>query len=512
MTETTPQSLESSEAPAAELPERRQALWPLGVAVGVYAALSAWMAVASKSFLEADGITHYLDRRFALSNPVHLVSVWSRPLCVAMYAVPARVGGLIGTRLTSLALVLLMLPLLWRVGRRVGIRHPAWACLFLLTQPLLYAHSFSELTEIPFALWVLVMFWAYEGRRFGWLAALAAVAPLGRPEGFGLLLIVGVALVLHRRWVWLLVLPLGLAVWSYAGWRLFGEPAAYPWWEWLPNNWPYSPASVYGHGSIFWLTAVAPAVVGPIGFGFMVLGVWRVCWSGPRALASHERRSPIGMLLADHAYRCRWLVVLIPLSVLAAHSLLWAFGKMASNGEPRYLLIAAPFWAMVSAMGLEWAAERFRWRRVGWVFLLGAAAPIGANLAYPCFPLGPQDHDRLTSEITDWLDTQPQLRQRYPLLVAWLPHLYIRLDIDKDNPQQAGDSSQQGIAHPRPGELAVWDEIYATHNSSEAYCVSPDQLRDAGWRPIARFDAGGHYAYVYVSPQDIQGKAYDAQD
>ena len=508
---------------------RRERLWPLAIAVVIYAALSIWMAVASKSFLEADGITHYLARRFALSQPLHLVGVWSRPLCVAMYCIPARFGGLIGTRVMSLALVLLMLPLLWNVSRRLGVRWLTFPCLFLLTQPLLFAHSFSEMTEIPFAFLLLVMFWAYQARWFSVLACLTAIAPLGRPEGFGLLLIVGIALLLHRRYAWVLVLPMGLILWSYAGWWLFGKPTAYPWWKWLPNNWPYSPASVYGHGSIFWLIGVLPAVIGPVGFGFAVFGVWRAFlplpvlpgegWGEGRAsdltaqsphpnpLPEYRERGLISQFVSDHAFRCRVLVALIALSVLVAHSILWQLGKMASNGEPRYLLIAAPFWAILSAIGLEWIVARFHWRRAGWVFIVAAFAPIVANRLYPCFPLGIQNDDRLTNEVTDWLATQPQLRERYPLLVAAMPHLFIKLDIDKDDSRVTGDPSQQGIMHPKPGELCIWDDIYSTHNSSEAYVVTQQLLLNAGWRPIARFDVENRIAYVYVSPFDKDGRA-----
>ena len=133
------------------------------VVIAIYAALSAWMAMASPYFLEADGITHFLARRFALNQPLHFVSVWSRPLCVAMYCIPAKFGGLVATRLMSLALVILMALLTIASARRLGLRRPVWAGLFLLTQPLLFAHSFSELTEVPFGLLLVAIFIATSG-------------------------------------------------------------------------------------------------------------------------------------------------------------------------------------------------------------------------------------------------------------------------------------------------------------------------------------------------------------
>ena len=45
------------------------------------------------------------------------------------------------------------------------------------------------------------------------------------------------------------------------------------------------------------------------------------------------------------------LTAAIPLGVLLVHSLLYRLGKMASYGEPRYLLVVPPFWAALSAGG-----------------------------------------------------------------------------------------------------------------------------------------------------------------
>ena len=473
----------------------------LVLAMLLYATLSAWMAVASKGFLEADGITHYLARRFALTQPLHLVDVWSRPLCVLLYCVPARLGGLTGTRLMSCALVLATVPLVIASARRLGLARPAWAGLFLLTEPLLFAHSFSELTEVPFALLLLAMFYAYQRRWFWLVAALAAVAPLGRPEGFGLIAVAFVAVVLHRRWWWAGLLPLGILGWEWAGWHVFGSPHAYPWYAWLKHNWPYSPDSTYGHGNVLWLTAVLPAVVGPVAFGCVAFGVPALV--GPPRSDGAWRR-----VFADHVDRCRVLAVLVPLGVLAAHSLLWATGKMASNGEPRYLLVPAPFWAVLAAAGLEQLASEFRWRRPAAWIAVNAALAVVANLLYPCFPLGPQDDDRLADRAVAWIGAHPDVRERYPKLIAWEPHLFLRLDADKIGPG-APDPSQTNVKAAPAGTLLIWDSIYGLFNSDQNYCVPRAMLDASGWRRVATFTVGKHDMGVYLSPQDAAGRTTD---
>src|SRR3954449_5139691 len=71
-----------------------------------FAILSIAASLASQGFLEADGCTHYLYARFALSEPHYLVNIWGRPICTALYALPAVLGGRFGVRCCSLLLAI----------------------------------------------------------------------------------------------------------------------------------------------------------------------------------------------------------------------------------------------------------------------------------------------------------------------------------------------------------------------------------------------------------------------
>ena len=105
----------------------------------------------------------------------------------------------------------------------------------------------------------------------------------------------------------------------------------------------------------------------------------------------HERADPElgqrrGVLRDDHRLRCDVLIAAIPLSILAGHSVLFAAGKMASSGELRYMLVVAPLWALLSARGWQWFAERFEWKHVyRWAGLV-ELFPIAANGYYRVVP------------------------------------------------------------------------------------------------------------------------------
>src|SRR5437764_857034 len=182
---------------------------PVLVAITIFAGLSLWAAAASDGFLEADSCTHYIYARYAFAEPHLFVNIWGRPVCTGVYSIGAHFVGRMGVRVTSLCIAVGIALIVMQIARGQGWRSPAsvLALIFTLAQPLVFLHSFSELTELPFALLLGLAFVAYQGRRWSCVALVASILPLSRPEGFGFLAIVAVALLLHRRFLWLLVLP-----------------------------------------------------------------------------------------------------------------------------------------------------------------------------------------------------------------------------------------------------------------------------------------------------------------
>ena len=151
---------------------------PVTLAIVCFAALSIAAAITSEGFLEADACTHYLYARFAFQQPHYFINIWGRPMGLA-----------IGCALVA-----------YRIAKNQKYRWPALALIFTLAQPLVFLHSFSELTELPVAFLLGLAFWAYQKRQWFWTAVLVGLLPLSRPEGFGLLILGALALLVHRRW------------------------------------------------------------------------------------------------------------------------------------------------------------------------------------------------------------------------------------------------------------------------------------------------------------------------
>ena len=470
-------------------------------AVVVFALLSGTMAATSTAFLEGDACTHYMFARGALAAPELLVSVWGRPLCTGLYAIPAHLGGRYAVRMTSLAAAISVALVSGSLARWQGWRWPALAVVFAFAQPLLFLHSFSELTELPFATLMAFAFLAYQRRRWLALAIVAGLMPLSRPEGFGFIVLAAVALLLHRQWRWWAVLPLPLIAWSFAGWWIGNRQGH--WWHWLIDNWPYAENSLYDRGPLLKFVALMPAVTGPFVWPATVLGIWlclRVLpWSRPRFIWSAVRQSRFA---TDHRVRCQVLIAVLPLMVLAGHSYLQWRGKMASNGEVRYMLVVAPFWALLACRGWGWAFEQMRWPDVRLWACLAAVAPVIFNRSYTVLPQFPSQDWVEAADLARWYKDGPWGRQ-YPHIAVAHPGLSYALDFGPNSPRGI-DWTKRTLDAVPAGTIVVWDPIGGQFNSDARRSVPLAELERDGWvRMRTPFDGGAGGWVVFHSPRAL---------
>jgi hypothetical protein len=526
--------------PISDEPDWRQHALPIMASLVVFSIFSIWGAITSEGFLEADAITHYLYARFAISEPHYLVNVWGRPLCTGLYALPAYFFGRIGVRIVSLILALGVSWTAYAIAKGQKHRWPALAMMFTLAQPLLFLHSFSELTELPFALILGLAFLAYQRKQFFWMALLVAISPLGRPEGFGFIGLAAVALVLHRQWAIIPFLFVGLLGWTYAGWQVFGSPRydssmplPFHGLLWLKHEWPYAGDSLYERGNIFKYLALLPAVVSPFLFPAMVVGLF-----SPSPLAGEGRGE--GAAPCDNsgtnADRCptphpnplpqgergsRILIAVIPFLILTGHSILHALGKMASSGELRYLLIVAPFWALLAARGWEWLSTRLDLQSPIRIAAILCVLPCliqvkvefkGYTFGYQTLPLKLNDDMLAAKRFAEWYKAWPE-REKYPRLMASHPGTYLFLNKSPTDPSESVAWFETNFRTPPNGVVLAWDDVYGLYNADARRSVRRAELDAVGWVGMLQpwiWDnriSPGRNPYIFVSPYDINGDA-----
>lgn len=500
-------------------PTARHSTTHLALATAFFTLLWLWQVNVSNGFLEADACTHYLISRFALDETFSFVDVWGRPVKTAVYAVPAYFGGRLGVQSVSLALAVTCAWFAYLIARNLGMKRPELAFLFTLAQPLLFLHSFSELTELPFAALLVIAFYCYT-RKWWWTAALlAGLLPLARPEGFGFLAVAALAFLLQRRWASLALLPLGLVAWSYIGWEAYGRDGPYALAPslssalhsiatWLPRYWPYAGDSVYTENRsaldavwrLFKFTATLPAVTSPAVFPALLVGIIALLFAGRRPGLSSLRAA-----WATHESRLPLLTLAVPMMILVGHSVLYFLGKMATNGELRYMLVVAPFWAIVCAAGWEriftfirrdllGSAEAFRF--AAYACLL----PLAVNARfYTVLPIRFDSDWETTRFVAHWADAHGRATRR-PALMSAHPGVFYFLDRSRNDPHFARDFVAKNLVTPPPGTLLLYDPMYARYNASRDRRIDgPEELLRAGWIEHPTMRIGGWR--IFMSPE-----------
>ncbi|CAN5615045.1 hypothetical protein BH10PLA1_BH10PLA1_08390 [soil metagenome] len=488
-----------------ELFQRKTVLLLL-LALLTFGAISAWAAVASDGFVEADGCTHYLYARFAIDHPYLMVNIWARPLITCLNALPAYYGGRLGVRFTSLAVGLICAIATYRIAVNQKYRLPIIAAIFLFAQPLFFIHSFSELTELPFAMVVILAFWAYQKRMWMVMTVLISITPLGRPEGFGFLLAAAFTLLCHRKWWWVPVLAVPLVLWSWVGWVAYGLPGDMKWYQWLIRNWPYEATSVYGRGPIYHYIGYLPSIVGPLLLPAAAFGVWWCLKYGKMfgaftipglGAAPSVEETPDAL----HRRRCDFVIAALPVGILLVHSVFWFFGKF-SGGELRYMLVVGPFWALTAARGWEYFCRRASAKITILTAIALTALPASVNLAYSFVPVSYVRPELIAQKITVWYQNDAQAQQLFPRVLSPEPAFYYMMDLCPSGDPKVVTWLRSAVENPPPGTLMVMEPILATFNSDKRMVLEPDSIARGGWVKFKDFEDGWS---IYLSPKDAAG-------
>jgi hypothetical protein len=453
------------------------------VAIFAFAICSLAAAWTSRGFLESDGATHFIFARHAFEQPIFFVDIWGRPLCTALFAIPARVGGLFGVRATSMlcavgcGLVAMAItrghlsndvpqsppPSVFRGRAGEGVDNQALlALIFTLGQPLLFLHSFSELTELPFALVIGLAFLCYQRQWWWGLAIFVAIAPLGRPEGFAFLLLALLVLATYRRSLPIIILPIGLAIWTIAGHVLVGDD--HGWYRWLIDHWPYEANSEYKRGPLYYYLAALPMLIGPFAFPAMWIGIWKSLRSGA----------------TGHLARVDRAIAVLPLTLLAGYSLLFYLGKFSSSGALRYLLIVSPLWGCLTARGWHWIFHRMNWPRpVSWA-ALAIVAPGILNWIYPFIPLKQSASWSQAEKFVRWYDDSG-FKHSHPRILCNHPGIYFYMNVSPWDRKHVEPWTQEGVDHPQGDLVLLWDRDFCLGNSDPKMVITVDRIKAAGW-------------------------------
>ena len=452
--------MRNNEPLVADLADTRRAYW----AGLVLLILSSALAFCTQNTYDTgDSIQHYLCSRYALMHPQLFLDSWAKPLFVLLTVLPAQ-AGFVGIMTFQCAVVAMSAHLAYRIAVQLQLPMPWLAVPLTYAAPDYFLMQFSGLTEPLFGLVLVAGVVLAVQERPGWSAAVISWLPFVRTEGFMLLVVWAVYLLVIKQKRWLPLLRLGFGVYSLVGWLVLGELG----WVFGRNTYGNGQAN-YGHGE--WLHFIKH-LPGWLGWALLPLFVLGMAWGGMALLRPVWRRRPA-------RWPAEFLLVYGSITAyIVAHSIFWALGIFKSFGMTRVLAALTPLAAVVALSGLDACAQLVKQPVARQRLRLGIAVVVllypftGLNLALRWRrDFGPQGELVLNQKIADWVrSTYPS---GPPALVTSMPALHLKLGTDPFAPVMYHLNAVAEQPALPVGTVVVWDSRIAVVDDG----VTFEQLR-----------------------------------
>jgi len=418
-----------------------------------------------------DGVHHYQLSRYSWQHPELFLHHWGKPFFILLSSPFAQFGydGIV------LFNVLCAVCTAWAAAacvRLLSSRFQATAGLLVLFTPLYLAVSISGLTEPLFGLVLMLSILLVLRKKFLAAALLISFLPFVRSEGFLLLPLFAIVLLIRGRWKLLPLLAAGTVAYSVIGGIYFED------FLWLIHQNPYRGAEeIYGSGPLWHFVPHFKYLLGSAGaLCFLAAAAW-TAWPYSRKRKENE-----------FIHEEFWLLLGCFFTYFIAHSLFWKFGLFGSLGLHRVMAAISPLAAVVIAVNLQRAIS-FVPKRFSWIPIVFAALVVTANIVQTF------RQDRIPFKVTD--EQQPLVdaakaikdqKLENELLYAHHPYFTFLLDRDPYDPARTRDLwalKAQRNNLPK-GAIIAWDAHFWQETG-----VSLESLRaDPALEQVKEFGSG----------------------
>ena len=157
----------------------------------------------------ADNISHYFIARYSFKYPHLFLEPWGRPVFTIM-ASPFCQFGFQGLKLFNVLLGCLTAFLAYLTAKKLNIDRSWLAIIFVIFTPMYFLMTLTGLTEIQFGFILMLAVYLFFDEKYIASAIIISFLPLSRSEGYALIPIFFIALILKRKYLALPFLISGL--------------------------------------------------------------------------------------------------------------------------------------------------------------------------------------------------------------------------------------------------------------------------------------------------------------
>jgi len=298
----------------------------------VFAAGLLWtvcLLVRSDGVAVDDEVGHVLISMWAWKFPSGMLDIWGRPGNTVFYMVGA-LWGMKGARCCAVLASCLTVLVTTRVARKLGLKRLYLVPAFLWFQPWFNDVAYTAVTEVPFALLLMLGVYLWLEGKVCWASILIGLLPLVRYEGIALVGAWCLYLLLSKQFRGVFFAACPILVYNLAFLLCWGC---------LPFSIYLNPVPTTEYGSAGW-THYLPAIREGVGLPVLVLSLFSVA-----AMVKLKRKASAFALHALY---------------LTLHVILYRFGLFAGGGLPIYLVPVAPAFCLAASLGAQCALDSLK--------------------------------------------------------------------------------------------------------------------------------------------------------
>ena len=394
---------------------------------------------------DGDSISHFLFSRYAFQHPENFLNHWAKPVFVFLTAPFAQLG-FIAIKIFNIVLLCCTLWLTYLIAQSLRIAQSFLVVVLLMAMPMLLYKTLSGLTEPLFSFWLMVGIYGFTKKRPLLAVLWLSFLPFVRSEGLVVFCVIGIYLLLIRKWYLIPLLMFGHLIMSIVGYFHYGD------FLWIFNKMTYATLeSVYGMGRWSHFILKLPDVVGSV--IYLLLGIGLV--SGMLRLVQYWKGQ--GGFLKEEL----WLIYGMFVAYLIAHSIFWSFGLFNSYGLMRVMIGVAPLMAIIALRGILAVVALLPFQK--W-------KPVVLRLIIPLLLLlflWKQPHLKSQFDINVTQSLQKEIIEKhlsnYSNYTWYLdaPYAALKAKVDWFDPQQKREARQLFTGEPLPPKAVVlWEDHY----------------------------------------------------
>ena len=437
----------------------KQLFGVLSLAVGIYfLSISIPTNYTSDT---GDGIQHYMLARFAYLYPHLFLDLWGKPVFNVL-ASPFAQFGIQGIHFFNLVCSLLCCRVCFSIAAVLGLRFGWLLVLLICFSPIYFLEIPSGLTEPLFCLTMVLSVYLLLKKDYVFAAALVSFLPYTRQEGYLMLPIFGLFLVLNKHVRAMPFLLLATVLLSVVG--SFYHKDLF----WLFHQNPYKDASnVYGHGELlhfvnntkltFGLAQAPFLLIGLLFLGFKLIKN-KFKWLYGKAKNEAQEQLQIEVLVV-----AGYVVVFF-----VCHSVWWWQGWFASLGLLRVMACVVPLVALLVLRGLNVLLDLMpqRLKFLEWVLaLMLAFLVVITPFKQYYYPLVLGGEEQTIAKASDYIKNNQIL---YSKVYFSHPFFVLLNDIDPFDTQKSDYCWSIDKENPektvKKGEIVVYDTHYAPND------------------------------------------------